>query len=189
MLACIQQAGIPRVAGSELHAEGLPFAARRAPGAELMQMDARRIPFCAEFDVVGAFDVLEHIEEDEQVLRGIFDACRPGGGVLLTVPQHAWLWSRRDEIARHRRRYSRRELLAKLASAGFRRPWATSFVSLLLPLMALSRRRKDVSSAELEVGDAANRVLLAVMALERGLIRAGLRLPAGGSLLVAAHKP
>ena len=58
----------------------------------------------------------------------------------------------------------------------------------LLPLMALSRQRRNVSSAELEVGRAANRLLGAVMAFERGLIRAGLPLPAGGSLLVVAHK-
>jgi SAM-dependent methyltransferase len=154
-----------------------------------MQMDARRIPFREAFDVVGAFDVIEHIEEDDEVLRGMHAACRPGGGVMITVPQHAWLWSARDEIARHRRRYSRRELLAKLAAAGFRRPWATSFVSLLLPLMALSRQRRKVTSAELEVGRAANAALGIVMGLERGLIRAGLPLPAGGSLLVAAHKP
>ena len=188
VLAALQRR-IPRLAGSEFHPEGLPFAARRAPGARLMQMDARRIPFRDEFDVVGAFDVIEHIEEDQAVLREMHAACRPGGGVMITVPQHAWLWSRRDEIAHHRRRYRRRELLGKLAAAGFKRMWATSFVSLLLPLMALSRRRKDVSSAELEVSPSANKVLGAAMALERGLIRAGLRFPAGGSLLVVAHKP
>jgi SAM-dependent methyltransferase len=187
VLAALQRR-IPRLVGSEFHPAGLPCAARRAPGAQLMQMDARRIPFRDEFDVVGAFDVIEHIEEDQAVLREMHAACRPGGGVMITVPQHAWLWSRRDEIARHQRRYGRRELRKKLAIAGFKRAWTTSFVSLQLPLMALSRRKKDVSSAELEVGPGANRVLGAAMALERGLIRAGLRFPAGGSLLVVAHK-
>lgn len=178
-----------RLVGGELYEEGLAVARRRLPDVELRALDARDLGYEDEFDVVGAFDVIEHIEEDDEVLRGMHAACRPGGGVMLTVPQHAWLWSARDEIARHRRRYSRRGLLAKLAAAGFRRPWATSFVSLLLPLMALSRRRRKVSSAELEVGRAANAALGVAMALERGLIRAGLPLPAGGSLLVTAHKP
>jgi SAM-dependent methyltransferase len=182
------QGGLERVVGTEFHAEGLVFAAQRLPRAELLQMDARRMPFRAEFDVVGAFDVIEHIVEDEDVRRGMHAACRPGGGGMITVPQHAWLWSARDEIAQHRRRYARRELFAKLAAAGFRRPWATSFVSLLLPLMALSRRRKKVACAELEVGRAANRVLGAAMGLERALIRAGVRFPAGGSLLAVAHR-
>lgn len=181
---------VQRLAGSDAHVHGLGFAQRSAGGAELLQMDARRIAFRDEFDVVAAFDVIEHIEEDEQVLAEMFAACRAGGGILLTVPQHPWLWSARDEFAGHRRRYGRAELLRKLAAAGFVRAWATSFVSLLLPLMVLSRRRRQFSpSGELEVGAAANRVLGGVMALERGLIRAGLRLPAGGSLLVAAHKP
>ena len=55
--------------GAELFAAGLDVAAKRVPDAELLQMDARRIPFRNEFDVVGAFDVLEHIDEDEQALR------------------------------------------------------------------------------------------------------------------------
>src|SRR5712671_302402 len=54
--------------GSEIFSSGLSFAAERLPKAQLFQMDARRIPFEEEFDVVGAFDVIEHIKEDEQVL-------------------------------------------------------------------------------------------------------------------------
>lgn len=193
VLAAVLKAGVHRVVGSEAHPEGLAFAARRASGAELLQMDARRIPFQDEFEVVGAFDVIEHIAEDEQVLREMFSACRPGGGIVVTVPQHEWLWSYRDEFARHRRRYSRQGLLRKIAAAGFERAWTTSFVALLLPLMALSRLRQRAperfdASRELQVGRAANRLLGAVMGLERRLIVAGLSLPAGGSLLAVAHK-
>lgn len=185
---------LSRLAASEAHAGALVYAARRAPGAELMQMDARHIPFRDEFDVVGAFDVIEHIDEDSRVLDEMFAACRPGGGIVLTVPQHEWLWSFRDEFARHRRRYRRRDLLKKLAAAGFEKPWTTSFVSLLLPLMAASRlrqrhRRRFDPSRELEIGRGANRILGAVMALERRLIASGFSLPVGGSLLVTAHKP
>lgn len=188
------EAEAPRLVGSEAHAAGLAFAARRAPQAELLQMDARRIPYRDEFDVVGAFDVIEHIDEDEQVLREMFAACRPGGGIIVTVPQHRWLWSYRDEFARHRRRYSRADLLRKFAAAGFGRAWSTSFVTLLLPLMALSRLRQRTpehfdASSELRIGPMANGVLGAVMALERRLIGAGLRFAAGGSLLAIARRP
>ncbi|HJT60536.1 MAG TPA: class I SAM-dependent methyltransferase [Burkholderiales bacterium] len=180
--------------GSEAHASALAFARSRVPGAMLLQMDARRIPYRDEFDVVGAFDVLEHIEEDDRVLREMFESCRSGGGAIITVPQHPWLWSYRDEFAHHVRRYRRAELLRKVRAAGFERIWASSFVTALLPLMAWSRLRQKSprgfdTSSELRVGRAANRVLGAVMALERRLLRAGLTLPAGGSLLVVAHKP
>lgn len=183
-----------RLTGSEVHSQGLAFAARRIPGAMLLQMDARHIPYRDEFDVIGAFDVIEHIDEDEVVLAEMFAACRSGGGIIVTVPQHRRLWSYRDEFAGHCRRYERAELLEKLAAAGFRHVRTTSFMTLLLPLMALSRLRQrgpagfDADS-ELNIGSVANHLLGLVLGLERLLIYAGVPLPAGGSLLAIARKP
>lgn len=74
------------VSGSEIFLEGLSFAAQRLPGADLFQMDARNIPFESEFDLIGAFDVTEHIKEDEQVLGEIHRALKPRGGAIFTVP-------------------------------------------------------------------------------------------------------
>jgi SAM-dependent methyltransferase len=185
-----------RLCGSEQLSAGLPFARRRLPGADLFQMDARAIPFAAEFDVVGAFDVLEHIEEDELVLAQIFKALRPGGGVLLSVPQHGWLWSRADDHACHVRRYGAAELRRKVEAAGLRVRLATSFVAWLLPLLALSRWRNRRRAggdfdplAELRLGGAANAVLEKILDLERASIALGVRYPAGGSLLLVAEKP
>lgn len=181
-----------KLMGSEIHTTGLGYAARRVPQAKLYQMDAREIPFVEEFDVIGAFDVIEHIAEDELVLQRVCRACRPGGGIVVTVPQHPWLWSARDEAARHKRRYTRSELTEKMSRAGFEVTLATSFVSLLLPLMAVARLgpRADPTtpSRELKLPGALNGALRAVMAIERLLIAAGMRLPAGGSLLVVARK-
>ena len=73
-----------RLAGSEIFGAGLAFAKARLPSVDLYQMDARRIPFESEFDVIGAFDVLEHLVEDELALAQMFNAIRPGGGVILT---------------------------------------------------------------------------------------------------------
>jgi SAM-dependent methyltransferase len=180
--------------GSEIFGSGLALAAKRLRRATLMQMDARNIPFENEFDVVGAFDVLEHIEEDTAVLRQIFTSLQPAGGLMLTVPQHPLLWSRQDEQACHVRRYTRSQLSAKLAEAGFEMVYATSFVSLLLPLMAMSRLKKNVDSAsdvldELDLHPAVNSGLEKVMTFERSLVKAGVPLPVGGSLLVVARKP
>ncbi|TLM63133.1 MAG: class I SAM-dependent methyltransferase [Deltaproteobacteria bacterium] len=183
-----------RLHGSEYFSEGLPFAARRVPAATLCQMDARRLPFAGEFDVIGAFDVLEHIDEDDRVLAAFHRALRPGGGVILTVPQHRWLWSRNDENACHVRRYERAELSRKLAAAGLRVVYATSFVSLLLPaLLATRRLRNDAGVAadplaELRLSPVLNGVFSGIMTLELGLLAAGIRFPAGGSLLVVATR-
>jgi SAM-dependent methyltransferase len=155
-----------------------------------VQMDARKIPFEKEFDVIGAFDVLEHIEEDLLVLAQMHQALVPGGGILLTVPQHAFLWSQADEDACHVRRYEARALTEKIQQVGFTIIRVTSFVSLLLPFMMISRLRyrRDNPMAELEISGLANTVLERVLDLERCLIRYGLQFPVGGSLLVVARK-
>lgn len=190
------ESAFPQVSalGGEMHGAGLEQAARRVQRARLVQMDATRIPFRGEFDVVGCFDVLEHVPQDEEVLAQLRGALRDGGGVIITVPQHRFLWSAADEYAGHVRRYRRAEILAKLEAAGFRPLLVTSFVSVLLPLMWAARarhRRLDARyhpQAELEVGRAANLLLEAALDFERALIALGARFPFGGSLLVVAQK-
>jgi SAM-dependent methyltransferase len=179
--------------GVELFSEGLRIAARRVPDAALLQADARRLPFEEEFDVAAVFDVLEHIDEDMTVLQQLARVLKPGGGLLVTVPQHPWLWSSADDAAAHQRRYTRTDLERKIRDAGFELVRMTSFVSLLLPAMAAVRRPRRADDEyefanEFRTGPQVNRALEAVMALERALIRAGASLPAGGSLLAVARK-
>lgn len=181
--------------GSEVAAEGLGFAARRAPGARFIQMDARRIPYREEFDAAGAFDVIEHIEDDRAVLRALHGALVPGGGLLLTAPQHPFLWSEYDVRARHVRRYRAAELQAKVTEAGFEIVKMTSFVTLLLPLMFASRLAQRAPGddydplAELRIAPWLNWTLEKVLDAERLLIKAGVSLPMGGSLLLVARRP
>lgn len=179
--------------GSEIFIDGLSFAADRVKRARFVQMDARRIPYVEEFDVVASFDVIEHIAEDEVVLRNFWQAIKPGGGVLLTVPQHPWLWSEADTYACHERRYERGELEAKLERAGFDVIRSTSFMTLLLPAMAISRRKARGDKpfdpqAEFKIPLALNRALEGILAVERQLIRLGVNFPIGGSRLVIARK-
>ena len=189
------RAAIPdlRLVGGELYPAGVEVAARRVPDAEIVQMDARQVPFRDEFDLAGAFDVLEHIEEDGRVLAEIHGALRSRGGLLLTVPQHPRLWSAVDEYSHHVRRYRRGQLLALLRGSGFEVLRWTSFVSLLLPVLAISRmriRRQESFDPLSEYRNPAfvDSALGWVLGAERILIRAGLRLPAGGSLLVVARR-
>jgi SAM-dependent methyltransferase len=183
------------VAGSEVFSKGLSFASGRLPGVDLFQMDACQIPFENEFDVIGAFDVLEHIGDDELVLSQMHRAVRKGGGILLTVPQHSFLWSEVDEYSRHVRRYSVSELKAKVKRAGFKTMKATSFVSLLLPLMLVARlkqrpaNREFDPAAEFRLSAPANYLLERIMNIERTMIRLGVAFPTGGSLLLVAKKP
>lgn len=185
-----------RLAGGEPFAGGLEIARARLPDVPLYQLDGRRLPFDEEFDVVGAFDVLEHVDEDEQVLAQMHQAARPGGGILVSVPQHPWLWSAVDDYSLHRRRYTSAQLVERVEAAGFEVTRKTSFVSLLLPAVAFSRWRRrgqdpaDVDpSQEFRLPDAVERAFGAAMTAERSLIRRGVSFPVGSSLLLAARRP
>ncbi len=183
------------LSASDILIRGLAYVGKRLPGVSLFQMDARRIPFEAEFDVIGAFDMLEHIQEDEAVLLEMFRAAKPGGGILLTVPHHRFLWSFLDEFGHHKRRYIRSELVEKVERAGFEVVRITSFVSFLLPLLLLSRLRQHAPPencdpmAEFRVNRLLNVMLEKILGIEQALIRRGVSLPVGGSLLVVAKRP
>lgn len=180
--------------GSEIFTAGLGFAAQRLSKAELFQMDARQIPFENEFDAIAAFDVLEHIKEDTTVLSQMYRATKDSGGIMLTVPQHPWLWSQADDHAHHVRRYRALELKTKVEGAGFKVVRMTSFVSLLLPLMLLSRLQQrrpkpDYDGAsELRISGSMNAILGNILNLERLMIQSGISFPVGGSLLLIAKK-
>lgn len=180
--------------GSEIYTEGLRYARHRFSKANLFQADARALPYDSEFDLVVALDVIEHIQEDAAVLREMHRSLRPGGGVIVTVPQHRFLWSLNDDHACHVRRYERRELRDKLRAAGFVVERMTSFVSLLLPLAFASRlRRRDPVSfdpmSEYKIPHWMNEAFFFVSTMERAAVKAGANFPMGNSLLAVARKP
>jgi SAM-dependent methyltransferase len=159
----------------------------------MMQMDARRMPYEAEFDVIGAFDVLEHVADDGAVLAGMRKALAPGGGIIVSVPQHPWLWSGVDDYSHHFRRYTRPQLIKKIGDAGFSIAHVTSFMTLVLPAMIVSRfLTRDAASldpaAELKAGRLTNAVCSALCACELWPVAGGWSLPIGGSLLAIARK-
>ncbi|MEA2939999.1 MAG: hypothetical protein QOD09_528 [Bradyrhizobium sp.] len=184
-----------RLCGSELHEQGLAFARQRLNGAaELIQMDARAIPErYSNMAVIGAFDVIEHIEEDEAVLRGIYRALKPGGGLIVTVPQHQWLWSEVDDISHHVRRYSAKELHSKIKDAGFDLTFSSSYTFALLSAMMLSRLAsrgtgEARSASEFAVPKPVNALFRAILNSEVALTLAGARFPIGGSRVIVAKK-
>jgi SAM-dependent methyltransferase len=181
-----------RLVGSELHPAGLAHARQRLPsGVEFVQMDARDIPAAGLFDLTGAFDVIEHIADDEKVLRGLRAATRTGGGTIIAVPQHPWLWSRADDLAYHERRYRRGELEEKLRRNGFEILFSSSFTALLLPLMAASRLKGEGKDQdpfrEFRINRRLNDLFTAILRAEVRMTLAGWRWPAGGSRIAVAR--
>ena len=152
-----------------------------------------RIPFEREaFDLVAAFDVIEHVDDDTASLKAMSDRLRPGGWLLATVPAFQFLWSSHDERHHHKRRYVRSDLIRRITDAGLTPVRATYFNTLLFPLVAGIRLvRKALgrdSNDEVLPSSGVNRALTAVFAAERHLI-GRVPMPAGVSLLILARKP
>jgi SAM-dependent methyltransferase len=177
---------------SEYFEDGLACARKRVPKCRFRQLDATLMVEECAYDCIGSFDVIEHIHADKTVLLNFNRALRPGGFLLLTVPQHPWLWSSADNYAHHVRRYTVQELRHKVLQSGFQIVYCTSFVSLLLPVMVLNRlslRNQNYEpDSEFKINPLLNKLLFYVMHIECSLLRLGLRFPAGGSLLLLARK-
>jgi SAM-dependent methyltransferase len=92
----------------------------RARGADAMVGLASALPFPDEaFGLVCAFDIVEHVDDDDDVLSELSRVSAPNAALLLSVPLHPEHWSPFDDFVGHRRRYEPRGLLARLAEHGF----------------------------------------------------------------------
>jgi SAM-dependent methyltransferase len=182
-----------RLVGIEPFTEGIEIARRRVPTAEFVNGVVEELDFRVTFDLACAFDVLEHLDDDEAALNRIHRALKPGGGLLLFVPQHPRLWSGADDFAHHRRRYTKSGLLWLIERAGFDLVLTTSFVSALLPALVAARALQRVRRASYEPVNelvppfGLNRLFEAILDTERLLIGRGARFPVGGTLVVVAR--
>jgi len=151
------------------------------------------LPFAdAAFAAIVSVDVLCHRGVDEAQALAQFHRCLAAGGILiLNLPAYRWLMSRHDMAVYNARRYTRKEVLGLLRAAGFRPLFASYWNMLLFPLMVATRKLRPGGESRSDVAlqpaivDAACR---AATAVERGLLRAGIRLPFGGSVLAVAAK-
>jgi SAM-dependent methyltransferase len=161
----------------------LVAAERRLP---VMRADATLLPVAdGSLDLVVAFDVLEHLVDDDACVSEIRRVLRPGGTFLVAVPCDPRLWSAHDEAVGHVRRYTRATLTDLLRRNGFDVGTVDSWNVLLRPVVALRRRSSSGSDLE-DLHPLVNLGLRAVITVERYLpVR---RLP-GVTLLVTARRP
>jgi SAM-dependent methyltransferase len=91
-----------------------------AKGADARVGLATKLPWeSGRFDLVGAFDILEHVDDDEGVLSELSRVAAPEATLLLSVPLHVSKWTAFDDLVGHRRRYEPEALLQKLAQYGW----------------------------------------------------------------------
>ncbi len=183
----------------------LPLEIAHQRGFDARLADAQQMPFHdGAFDLVSALDVIEHCEDDLHILRECARVCADGGVLAVTVPAFQWLWSNNDVINDHKRRYSRSELHAVLAEAGFtvkRMTYNNFFIFPAAATLILARRRSerepelavpstDSEAYQVEMEPASppvNAILTGVGWLEAALLRLA-DLPFGTSLICIARK-
>jgi SAM-dependent methyltransferase len=182
--------GFGHVDGLELDEEARTLSEKRlgrkvmsSPLPELAEVPDRH------YHLVGAFDVIEHIEDDEAALMSIARKLQPGGKFILTVPAHQWMWSAHDVVNHHKRRYSKRDLKELIDSSPLKLERIGYFNSLLFPLAVAERaasklRRKEDADVKLPAAPL-NAALEGIFACERYLV-GRFPLPPGLSLFAVA---
>jgi SAM-dependent methyltransferase len=159
---------------------------RPAPDVAYVRASATALPFRdGAFDVVGSFDVLEHLVDDVASLSEQRRVVSDGGTVVAAVPADTRLWSAHDDAVGHLRRYDPATISRAAASAGLESRDVTHFFSYLW-LPALLTRRRRARTAEPGNGDGlgsrvVRHVVAVVAALERRVLRRW-RLPVGTSV-------
>lgn len=143
----------------------------------------------ASYDLIGAFDVIEHIDDDVAAVAAIAGKLKPGGKFIMTVPAHPWMWTAHDVANHHKRRYSKRALRALIEGSPMRLDKVGYFNSLLFPVAVAERavsklRGKDDGNVALPPAPL-NSALEAVFGAERYLV-GRLPLPPGLSLFAVA---
>ena len=188
---------------ADLFFDALQFCKERGAGDHYYQCNLSDRLFIEEFDGICAFDVLEHIDDDEAVLKNLHDALKQGGTLFITVPADRRLWSAMDIYAEHKRRYSMQELRAKIEGNGFKVIKMSYFMTLLFPFILLSRKlplrtrkmneedlkkpiKKEVMN-ELQPHVIINSLFFLIFCLEVPFINS-ITLPFGSSLLCVAVK-
>ena len=152
------------------------------------------------FDLVTAFDCIEHLDRDQEALREFYRVLKPGGHLFVSVPAYQFLYAENDRVAQHKRRYVRRELRARIENAGFEIVQASHInlwlFPIILPAVLLlkwkQKRRGQNGKAETNLSylprSWINRTLAGIFGSERYPLRR-ISFPVGHSIFAAARKP
>ena len=168
---------------------------------DVIQGSLTNLPFeDNSFDLVCAFDVIEHIQEDHQAVKEIKRVLKPKKKFFVTVPAYQFLWSEHDEVNYHYRRYSRTQLSRLFSETGLSVTLKSYFNSILFPLIALVRTLSKLSPSKpvhskhrsdfekFTPGKLSDQVLYRIFKTEKFFLKRGIRFPFGVSILMIGQK-
>lgn len=181
-----------RVTGIDVAESALEYCRKRNVYDELRQTDSTDLE-PASCDVITAFHVLEHIEDDRATLRAWHRALTPNGRIIITVPAYQWLFSAHDRSLHHKRRYYRSDLLKKIIETGFTIERSSFLFYITFPLLCVQRlmskfKKENDRDTYAKVPRFIEWVLLRTNDLEHFLITHAMNSPFGSSIIVCARK-
>jgi SAM-dependent methyltransferase len=183
-------AGFGHVDGLELDDEARALSEQRL-GRKIMSSPLPELAGVPDrhYDLIGTFDVIEHIDDDHAALASIAAKLKPGGKFVMTVPAHQWMWSAHDVVNHHKRRYSKRSLKQLVERSPMQLQKVGYFNSVLFPLAVAERaasklRGKD--SADVKLPPAPLNTALEKIFQAEGFLVGRLPLPPGLSLFAVA---
>jgi SAM-dependent methyltransferase len=141
----LKKSGYDSIDCSDVFQTAIRYCKERDAGNVYYLFDLKYCPFFEHYDGVCVFDVLEHIDDDELALKNLYQSVREEGFLFITVPASNLLWSEADVYLKHKRRYSREELIQKVEHAGFHVVRCTYFMSFLFPILYVGRRFEGTS--------------------------------------------
>ncbi|MBL4588805.1 MAG: class I SAM-dependent methyltransferase [Alphaproteobacteria bacterium] len=153
------------------------------------------IPFKGNFDLIGVFDVIEHVDEDLESLKAIHARLNDTGYAVFTVPAFQFLWSKHDEVNHHKRRYTKKQFHSLLKEAGYDVKLISYYNFWLFPLVAFIRAIKNITKSKAETGDVKlpkssilNTLLCKIFSSENFLIKVKAPIPFGVSIIAVCQK-
>ena len=178
------------VEGLELDEEARALSERRL-GRKVMSSPLPELEGVPDghYDLIGAFDVIEHIDDDRAALASISRKLKPGAKFMMTVPAHQWMWSAHDVVNHHKRRYSKRALRTLLNGSPLELQKIGYFNSFLFPLALAERAASRVlgkQDADVTLPPAPLNALLEKIFETERYFAGRLPLPAGLSLFAIA---
>ncbi|HUC21591.1 MAG TPA: methyltransferase domain-containing protein [Streptosporangiaceae bacterium] len=118
---------------------------RRCGHSRVSRTDGVSLPYGDNsFDVVCAFDVLEHIQDDVEALAEWSRVLKSDGAIVLTVPAYQWLWSGHDLALHHFRRYTRKTLRRVALAAGLGTDRTSYAIVFSLPILVSVRLIQNI---------------------------------------------
>jgi SAM-dependent methyltransferase len=169
----------------------------------IIQGSITELPFENEsFDLVCAFDVIEHVADDAKAVDELYRVCKTGGHIAITVPAYMFLWGPHDVVNQHFRRYTMKGLLGLLSSHKGTVAYKTyynsilfipiAFFRLLTGLINLFRKKKEIpGSSDHEIFGTEgffNNVLASLFTIDYYLLKMSIRFPAGVSIMLFFKK-